>query len=156
MLALLIKVVREMVFTLGIWSFSNKPGKFTSYNSQGSNQRLGQQVQGWIHSILVTEGQQEVCVLNLLHGAPSKADSWTWARTTIALCARPREGTRENRFSSGLRSQALGRNSGNTLALNEKDACDVWQPLQIWNNVNDFSELLVQLHWVIWNLWFMN
>lgn len=45
MLALLIKVVREMVFTLGKWSFSKKPGKFTSYYSQGSNQRLGQQVQ---------------------------------------------------------------------------------------------------------------
>lgn len=45
MLALLIKVVREMVFTLGKWSFSNKPGKFTSYSSQGSNQRLGLQVQ---------------------------------------------------------------------------------------------------------------
>lgn len=45
MLALLIKVVREMVFTLGKWSFSKKPGKFTSYYSQGSNQGLGQQVQ---------------------------------------------------------------------------------------------------------------
>ena len=45
MLALLIKVVREMVFTLGKWSFSKKPGKFTSYYTQGSNQRLGQQVQ---------------------------------------------------------------------------------------------------------------
>lgn len=157
MLALLIKVVREMVFTLGKWSFSNKPGKFTSYNSQGSNQRLGQQVQRL--------NSQHTCHWGAARGlwteSATRRARQGWLQDLIKnynslVCARPREETRESRFPSGPRRQALGRNSGNTLALTEKDACDTWQPLQIWNNVNDFSELLVQLHWVIWNLWFMN
>lgn len=155
MLALLIKVVREMVFTLGKWSFSNKPGKFTSYSSQGSNQRLRPQVQRL--------NSQHTCHWGAARGlfteSATRSAKQGWLRDLIKnynspVCARPREGTRGNRFSSGLRSQ--GRNSGNTLALTEKDARDTWWPLQIWNNVNDFSERSVQLHWVIWNLWFMN
>lgn len=158
MLALLVKVVRRMVvFTLGKRPLSNKPGKFTSYYSQGSDQGLGGKSKGRIHSILVTEGQQEACGLNLLRAAaPSKAGSRTRLRTTVALSA-PDPG-REPEKTGSLRAEKsrLGRNSGNTLALTEKDTRDVWRPLQIWNNVNDFPELSVQLHWVIWNLWFMN
>lgn len=152
MLALLIKVVREMVFTLGKWSFSKKPGKFTSYYSQGSNQRLGQQVQRL--------NSQHTCHWGAARGLFTESA----ARLTPGLDDRelqqpclcqPQRGTGETRFPCGPSRQALGRNSGNTLALTEK-TCDVWRPLQIWNNVNDFPELSVQLHWVIWNLWFMN
>lgn len=152
MLALLIKVVREMVFTLGKWSFSKKSGKFTSYYGQGSNPGLGQQVQRL--------NSQHTCHWGTARGLFTESA----ARLTPGLdqelpqpclCQTQRR-TRESRFSSGPSSQARGRDSGNTLALTEKDACDVWQPLQIWNKVNDSSEPLVQLHWVIWNLWFMN
>lgn len=126
MLALLIKVVREMVFTLGKWSFSNKPGKFTSYNSQGSNQRLGQQVQRL--------NSQHTCHWGAARGlwteSATRRARQGWLQDLIKnynspVCARPREETRESRFPYGPRSQALGRNSGNTLALTEKDACDV-------------------------------
>lgn len=148
-----------MVFTLGKWSFSNKPGKVTSYSTQGSNLRLGLQVQRL--------NSQHTCHWGAARGlftesAPrstkhqAKLTRWLGdlSKNNSPVGARPREGTGENRFSSGPRSQALGRNSGNALALTEK----TWRvtPLQIWNNVNDFSELSVQLHWVIWNLWFMN
>lgn len=124
MLALLIKVVREMVFTLEKWSFSKKPGKFTSYSGQGSNQRLGPQVQRL--------NSQHTCHWGAARGlfTESAPRSTTQGRlrdliNNSPVGARPREGTGENRFSSGLRSQALGRNSGNTLALTEKDVtCD--------------------------------
>lgn len=116
MLALLIKVVREMVFTLGKGSFSNKPGKFTSYSTQGSNQRLGPQVQrlnsqhtchgGAARRGLFTESAPQ----GTRQGQGHKADSRTCSRTVALLVPDPAE----NRFSSGPRSQALGRNSGNT------------------------------------------
>lgn len=70
MLALLIKVVRDMVFTLEKWSFSKKPGEFTSYYIvRAATNGLGSKSRGWIHSILVTEGQQEVRLLNLRPGS---------------------------------------------------------------------------------------
>lgn len=152
MLALLIKVVREMVFTLGKWSFSKKPGKFTSYYSQGSNQRLGQQVQRL--------NSQHTCHWGAARGLVTESAAGLLQdlikNYSSPVCARPRGEPGKTRSSSGPRSRALGRNSGNTLALTEEDIRDVWQPLQIWNNVNDSSEPSVQLHWVIWNLWFMN
>lgn len=48
MLALLIKVVREMVFTLGKWSFSKKkPAEFTSYYIvRAATKGLGSKAEG--------------------------------------------------------------------------------------------------------------
>lgn len=66
MLALVIQVVREMVFTLGKWSFAKKAGKCISCSIRAATKGLGSKSKGWIHSILVTEGQQEVRVLRLL------------------------------------------------------------------------------------------
>lgn len=152
MLALLIKVVREMVFTLGKWSFSKKPGTFTSYYSQGSNQRLGQQVQRL--------NSQHTCHWGAARGLVTASAAGLTPGLTknygSPVCARPRGEPGKTRSSSGPRGRAPGRNSGDTLALTEEDKCGVWQPLQIWNNVNDSPERSVQLHWVIWNLWFMN
>lgn len=86
MLALLIKVVREMVFTLGKWSFSKKPGKFTSYYSQGSNQRLGQQVQRLNSQHTCHWGGSKRSVYWIC----CKAHSRTWSRTyNSPVCADP-------------------------------------------------------------------
>lgn len=121
LLALLIKVVREMVFTLGKWSFSNKPYVYLLLES-------GQQPKAWAASpkveftaYLSLRGQQEVCLLNLLQGLLQDLIE----NYTSPVCARPK-GTREKRVSCGPRSQALGRNSAKTLALTEKTyvTCD--------------------------------
>lgn len=68
-LALLIKVVRDMVFTLGKWSFSKKLGKLPFTTVRAATKGLGSKTNGWIHSILVTEGQQKVHLPNLLQGS---------------------------------------------------------------------------------------
>lgn len=96
MLALLIKVVREMVFTLGKWSFSNKPYAYLLLES-------GQQPKAWAASpkveftaYLSLRGQQEVCLLNLLQGLLQDLIE----NYTSPVCARPK-GTREKRVSCG-------------------------------------------------------
>lgn len=107
MLALLIKVVREMVFTLGKWSFSKKSGKFTSYYGQGSNPGLGQQVQRL--------NSQHTCHWGTARGLFTESA----ARLTPGLdqelpqpcLCQTRRRTRESRFSSGPSSQARGRDS---------------------------------------------
>lgn len=68
-LALLIKVVREVVFTLGKWSFSKQLGKLPFTTVRAATKGLGSKTNGWIHSILVTEGQQKVHLPNLLQGS---------------------------------------------------------------------------------------
>lgn len=136
MLALLIKVVREMVFTLGKWSFSKKPGKFTSYYSQGSNQRLGQQVQRL--------NSQHTCHWGAARGLVTASAAGLTQDLTknyrSPVCARPRGEPGKTRSSSGPRSRAPGRNSGNTLALTEEDV--MWRVTTITN--------LEQCEWLFW------
>lgn len=148
MLALLIQVVREMVFTLGKWSFSKKAGKFISCSIRAATKGLGSKSKGWIHSILVTEGQQEVHLLRLLRGALQDLIK----NYKSPVCADP-----EKRGSlPGQEVEHWAETVDTLWHLLEKTRV-AWQPLQIWNNVNDSAERSpVQLHWVIWNLWLMN
>lgn len=145
MLALLIKVVREMVFTLGKWSFAKKPGESTSYYSQGSNQRLNSQ-----HTCRwgAARGPFAEPAARLRPGLDPELPQ-------PCLC-RPRGGPEKAGSLLGRGVKHWAETVEMLWHLLKKTLCGMWQPLQIRNNVNDSSELSVQLHWVIWNLWFMN
>lgn len=123
-------------FTLGKWSFSGEAGEFTSCSTQGSSLELGLQVLSHIHSMLVTEGQGGE------RSVGSGCHSGQWAElapgAAIALSV-PDPGEH-------LELASPGRNSGNSGTYWRRH---VWRPLQIWNKVNDFPELSVQLHWVM-------
>lgn len=128
MLALLIQVVREMVFTLGKWSFSKKPGTFTSYYSQGSNQGLGRQVRRLNSQHTRHRGAARGLATE---SAARLTHSGARARTNYGSPAlpsgQPQRGAGANRvlFRAGPRGRAPGRNSGSALALTEEDMCGV-------------------------------
>lgn len=131
------KVVRGG-FTLGKWSFSGEAGEFTSCSSQGSSLELGLQV--------LRPHSQHACHWRAVRGldaqSATQGSEWSLLQELVRssnspVCARPR---------GHLELASPGRNSGNSGTYWRRH---VWRPLQIWNKVNDFSELSVQLHWVM-------
>lgn len=112
---------------------------------------------GWIRSILVGRASKRagdgVC-----SGGATRGRLRAPRRAATALAAPAPGRTWANRFSSEPSGQALGRNGwlgwGDALALTETHVTrdNHYKFRTMWMT---FLNFLVQLHWVIWNLWLM-
>lgn len=110
--------------------------EFTSCSSQGGSLGLSLQAPRLSsqHNLSLKGGERSVC--SICQWAVSEAYSSSYWGAAIALSVPDPGGT--------WSWQALVGRVG-TLVLPEDD---MWRPLQMWNRVNDFAELSVQLHWV--------